>query len=399
MPNRLWDNMKKKITLLIPAMLDFHFPLLKYAFCSGNYDAVILDYSENIAEVGLRYSHNDLCYPVILIIGQMITALKSGKYDMNETAFMIPQAGDACRGSNYIFMIRKAMKRAGFGNVPVISLNFKGLEDENRLKINIGMIRRGLAAVMYGDILMILRNQIKAYEEIPGETDALCDKWTGILRDGIINGKLLSVRAMKRTFEEISLDFSKVKLTSSRKPLVGIAGELYVKYCHLGNQNICGFLEEEHCGYYINGFSWYLLYYLDTHLAENNSVMGIAYKAVMTYLESIQREMTLCIQSHGFVCLDEFSIFKEKASEFVSFGCNIADGWLIGGEIVNLYKSGIRKIACVQPFGCMPNHVFGKGIYSSLQRRLDGIMISSFDYDSGSAGVNADNRIRMLIDF
>lgn len=159
--------MKKKINLLIPAMLDFHFPLLKYAFCSGNYNAVILDYSENIAEIGLRYSHNDLCYPVILIIGQMITALKSGKYDMTETAFMIPQAGDACRGSNYIFMIRKAMKRAGFGNVPVISLNFKGLEDENRLKINIGMIRRGLAAVMYGDILMILRNQIEAYEEIP----------------------------------------------------------------------------------------------------------------------------------------------------------------------------------------------------------------------------------------
>lgn len=390
--------MKKKINLLIPAMLDFHFPLLKYAFCSGNYNAVILDYSKNIAEIGLRYSHNDLCYPVILIIGQMITALKSGKYDMTETAFMIPQAGDACRGSNYIFMIRKSMKRAGFGNVPVISLNFKGLEDENRLKINIGMIRRGLAAVMYGDILMILRNQIKAYEDIPGETDAICDKWTDILRDGIISGKLLSVRAMKRKFAEISSDYAKIKLKNNRKPLVGIAGELYVKYCHLGNQNLCNFLQEECCGCYINGFSWYLLYYLDTHLAEK-SVMGMAYKAVMNYLENIQKEMISCIHRHGFVCADEFSNFKEKASEFVSFGCNIADGWLIGGEIVNMYKLGIRKIACVQPFGCMPNHVFGKGIYSSLQRQLDGIMISSFDYDSGSAGVNANNRIRMLIDF
>lgn len=391
--------MKKKITLLIPAMLDFHFPLLQYAFCSGNYNAVILDYSENIAETGLKYSHNDLCYPVILIIGQMITALKSGKYDINETAFMIPQAGDACRGSNYIFMIRKAMKRAGFGSVPVISLNFKGLEDANRLKINIGMIRRGLAAVMYGDILMILCNQIKAYEENPGETDALCNKWINTLKNGIIGGELLSVRAIKRTFEKISSEFAKIKQKKNRKPIIGIAGELYVKYCRLGNQNICGFLLKEHCGCYINGFSWYLLYYLDTHLAENNSVLGMAYKVVMSYLENIQKEMTSCIQKHGFICADAFSIFKERSSEYVSFGCNIADGWLIGGEIVNMYKSGIRKIACVQPFGCMPNHVFGKGIYSSLQRRLDGIMISSFDYDSGSAGVNADNRIRMLIDF
>lgn len=390
--------MKKKINLLIPAMLDFHFPLLKYAFCSDNYNAIILDYNDNIAEIGLRYAHNDLCYPVILIIGQMITALKSGKYDINETAFMIPQAGDACRGSNYIFMIRKAMKRAGYGNIPIISLNFKGLEDENKLKINIGMIRRGLAAVMYGDILMILCNQIKAYEENPGETDTLCNKWINTLKNGIIGGELLSVRAMKRTFEEISSEFAKIKLKKNRKPIIGIAGELYVKYCHLGNQNICDFLLKEHCGCYINGFSWYLLYYLDTHLAENNSVMGMAYKAVMSYLERIQREMTLCIQKHDFICLDSFSIFKEKASKFVSFGCNIADGWLIGGEIVNMYKSGIRKIACVQPFGCMPNHVFGKGIYSSLQRRLNGIMISSFDYDSGSALVNADNRIRMLID-
>lgn len=390
--------MKKKITLLIPAMLDFHFPLLKYAFCSGNYNAVILDYSENIAETGLRYSHNDLCYPVILIIGQMITALKSGRYDMNSTAFMIPQAGDACRGSNYIFMIRKAMKRAGFGNVPVISLNFKGLEDENRLKINIGMIRRGLAAVMYGDILMILSNQIRAYEKIPGETDSVSGKWTEILKEGIINGTLLSPRKMKKKFAEIAADFSKIKLNKNRKPIIGIAGELYVKYCHSGNQNLCEFLKNEGCGCYINGFSWYLLYYLDTHLADNNSVMGMAYKTVMSYLESIQREMVACIRRHGFICSEEFSRFKETASEFVSFGCNIADGWLIGGEIVNMYKSGIRKIACVQPFGCMPNHVFGKGIYSYLQRRLDGIMISSFDYDSGSAGVNADNRIRMLID-
>jgi predicted nucleotide-binding protein (sugar kinase/HSP70/actin superfamily) len=392
------DNKRNsKLTVLIPAMLDFHFPLLKYAFCSDNYNAVILEYSKNIAKTGLEYSHNDLCYPVILIIGQMITALKSGDYDGQNIAFMIPQAGDACRGSNYIFMIRKAMKRAGFKDVPIISLNFKGLEDKNRLKINIGMIRRGLAAVMYGDILMILRNQIKANEKKIGETDILTDKWTEILKAGIINGKLLSANKMKETFEKIAFDFSKIEKRKNNKAVIGIVGELYVKYCHLGNHNLCSFFENEGCGFYINGFSWYLLYYLDTHLAEN-SIMGFAYKGVMNYLEKIQKSMTDSIKKYGFICSDEFKDFKKNSAEYVSFGCNIADGWLIGGEIVNMHKAGIRKVACVQPFGCMPNHVFGKGIYSSLQRRLDGIMISCFDYDSGSSGVNIDNRARMLID-
>lgn len=389
--------MKKKLTILIPAMLDFHFPLLKYAFCSSDYEAVILDNDENIASTGLKYLHNDLCYPVILIAGQFISALESGEYDESSTALMIPQAGDACRGSNYIHMIRKALKLAGFGHIPVISLNFKGLEKQNTLKISIGMVRRGLAAVMFGDILMILRNQICACEKNPGETEHKTAIWTQRLKQGLLSGRLLSGRAMKKTFYEIAEDFSKIETVKTQKSLIGIVGELYVKYCRLGNADICRYLENEGCGVYINGFSWYLLYYIDTHLSQSGLVIGAGYKGVMKYLENIQEAMTDALVKNGFYCCESFSRFKNNAAEYVSFGCDIADGWLIGAEIVNIYKSVCRKIACVQPFGCMPNHVFGKGIYSSLQRRLDGIMLSSIDFDSGSADVNLKNRLSMLI--
>ena len=388
--------MKEKMTILIPSMLDFHFPLLKYAFCSDDYNAVILENDRNIAYTGLKYLHNDLCYPVILITGQFISALKSGKYGKN-TALMIPQAGDACRGSNYIHMIRKALKASGFGNVPIISLNFMGLENENRLKINIGMIRRGLAAVMYGDILMILQNQIEVFEKNTGETAVMLKKWTDTLRTGLLDGSLLSASAMKRTFSEIAADFSEIETTQSNNTIIGIVGELYVKYCHLGNADICRFLKDEGCGTYINGFSWYLLYYLDTHLAKSGSIVGHGYKAVMKYLSKIQSAMVSALRENGFLCCDSFHEFKSYAADYVSFGCDIADGWLIGGEIANIHRNVTKRIACVQPFGCMPNHVFGKGIYSSLQRRIDDIMLSSIDFDSGSADVNLKNRLSMLI--
>lgn len=388
--------MKNKTTVLIPEMLDFHFPLLKHAFCSENYAPVILNNEENIADIGLKHLHNDLCYPVILISGQFISALKSGKYGKN-VALMIPQAGDACRGSNYIFMIRKALKSAGFEDIPIISLNFKGLEKGNRLKINIGMIRRALAAIMYGDILMILQNQLSAYEETSGETTKKVKKWMEILKNGIINSSMLSSSSMKKIFTEISDDFAEIKIKKSEKLIVGIVGELYVKYCHLGNGNICDFLNSEGCGCYINGFSWYLLYYLDTHLTSEGSIIGTGYKAVMKYVENLQQAMVKSIRKNNFLCCDSFIDFKENSGKYISFGCNIADGWLIGGEIVNIYKEITNKIACVQPFGCMPNHVFGKGIYSHLQRSLDNIILSSIDFDSGSADVNLKNRLSMLI--
>ena len=166
-----------KKTVLIPSMLDFHFPLLQYAFSSKLYNAVVLKNDDNVTNIGLRYSHNDLCYPAVLIIGQMISALQSGNYSLDDTILLIPQAGDACRGSNYIHMIRKALKNAGYEKVPIVSLNIKGLESDYHFSITIGMVRRAIAAIMYGDLLMFLKNQIQPYEEIELENQKYSGKW------------------------------------------------------------------------------------------------------------------------------------------------------------------------------------------------------------------------------
>lgn len=390
----------KKIrkTVLIPAMLDFHFPLLRYAFCSDNYEAVILSEDNNITNIGLEFSHNDLCYPCVLIIGQMISALQSGKYDISNTMLLIPQAGDACRGSNYIHMIRKALRKAGYGNIPIISLNFKGLEEENQFIVSIGMVRRAVAGIMYSDLLMLLKNQIEPYEENKGETQSYLDKWLAYLSAEIVKGQKLSFLSMKKTFARIAYDFGQIQRKNIHLRKVGIVGELYIKYCHLGNWNLEGFLREHSCEYMVNGFSWYILYYIDTHLTEENIVVGSAYKLALKYLGSLQKSMVKAIRNLGFKCIDDYKTFKENAERVAPFGVRVADGWLISCEVANLIKTGFSKILCIQPFGCMPNHVCGKGMYPSLQRKFQNAQIVSVDYDSSGSEVNVRNRVQMLLD-
>jgi predicted nucleotide-binding protein (sugar kinase/HSP70/actin superfamily) len=393
------EEQKNKYTMLIPAMLDAHFPLLRYAFDSPKYHAVILEEEENITNIGLRYTHNDLCYPAILIIGQMISALQSGKYDLKKTVLMIPQAGDACRGSNYIGMIRKALNRAGFSMVTVMSLNVKGLEKDQQVPMSVGMALRALAAVMYGDMLMILNNQITPYEVNQGETNQYVEKWTKALAEDLKQGRNLSPYAMKKTFRVMAEDFKKIPTEAKNVKKVGIVGELYIKYCRLGNWNMEQFLREQNCEYYVNGFSWYGLYYIHTHLTKESFIMGKAYMFAFKYIGNIQKNMVNAIREYGFYSMDEFEVFKKKAEGIVSSHCSIGDGWLIGAEVANHVKNGYQKVICVQPFGCLPNQVCGKGLYPSLQRKLKNAQLVSVDFDSSGTDVNVKNRIKLLLDF
>ena len=379
-------------------MLDFHFPLLQYAFCSKKYNAVILNNDKDITNIGLEFSHNDLCYPAVLIIGQMISALQSGDYDIDNTILLIPQAGDACRGSNYIHMIRKALRKAGYGNVPIVSLNVKGLENDNQFSVTIGMVMRAVATLMYGDILMLLKNQIEPYESEKGITQKYVDKWIAYLGDKIKKGRKLSYFSICKTLKIIASDFKKINRQPKNINKVGIVGELYIKYCRLGNWNLESFLKEQSCEYMVNGFSWYMLYYIDTHKSDENFAMRKLYDIALKYLCSLQKSMVKGLHKEGFNCIDEFNNFKHNAEGKISFGYQIADGWLIGCEIANLIHIGYKKILCAQPFGCMPNHVCGKGIYPHLQREFPEAHIVSVDYDSSGSAVNVTNRIRMLID-
>lgn len=388
-----------KKTVLIPSMLDDHFDLLRYAFSSDRYDPVILDIEDNITSVGLTYSNNDLCYPCILIIGQMISALKSGKYDLNNTILMIPQAGDACRASNYICMIRKALIKAGYGNIHVASLNFKGLEKNSQFVVTLGMIKRAVPAIIYGDLLMILKNQVKPYEKNIGDTEKMVLKWIDILKESIICGKKISKKYIFINIEKIVCDFKSIPKRNIKLKKVGIVGELYIKYCHLGNWDAVRYLESQGCEVMVNGFSWYILYYIETHLIDETFFIQCLFRIILKYFGGIQKNMVDILHSHGFECIDDYYNFKKNGEKICPFKLRVADGWLISCEMCNLIKSGYNRVLCAQPFGCMANHVCGKGIYPFIQHNFKDARIVSVDYDSSGSKVNIRNRIRLLIDF
>lgn len=392
------DEDREKYIMLIPAMLDAHFPLLQYAFYSKNYHPIILENEEKITDIGLQYVNNDMCYPAILNIGQMVGALQSGKYDTKRTVLLMPQAGDACRGSNYTSILRRAVAAAGYKEVRVLSLNAKGLEKNQQVELTFGMVWRALFGLFYGDILMLLINQVKPYEVEKGATDTCYMKWQGILAEELKCGKHLTLGWMEHNFHRMAEDFAAIKRTAEKKQKIGIVGELYTKYCHLGNWNLEQFLAEEECEYYINGLSWYVLYYIDTHLTTEGAFMGKCYQIGLKFIGGLQKKMIAALRKNGFYCVDEFAKVKKQAEGYVCFDCTIGDGWLIGAEAVAHIKGGYRKVIAVQPFDCMPNHVCGRGLYPSLARKLPEGHIVSVDLDSSGSSLNVRNRIKMLID-
>lgn len=393
------DELREKYIMLIPAMLDAHFPLLKYAFFSRNYHPVILENEEGITDIGLKYVNNDMCYPAILNIGQLIGALQSGLYDLNRTVLLMPQAGDACRGSNYTSVLRRAVKNAGFPQVRVLSLNVKGLEKEQQVKIEASMVWRALFAVFYGDLLMILSNQVRPYELHSGDTDACLKKWTEYFAEDLRTGKHLCLSRLKKNMETATEDFAAIPRQKKKIPKLGIVGEVYVKYCHLGNWNLCQFLREENCEYYVNGVTWYVLYYIDTHMMTEGTIMRKGYQIAARLLEGIQQNMVRILRKHGFYVMDEFSVFKKNAEGVVNYNCAVGDGWLIGAEAVNHIQNGYQGVIAVQPFGCMPNHISGRGLYPSIQRRYPEAQLVSVDYDSSGSPLNVRNRIKFVLDY
>ena len=389
--------MKQKQILLIPALLDAHFPLMKYAFYTRQYHPVILNNRRGVTETGLRYVHNDMCYPCILNVGQMLCALGSGRFNPAETKLLMPSVGDACRGSNYTEVLRKAVRKAGYCNTRVLTMNLRHIDEENQLGITPKMVWRALFALFYGDLLLMLVQQVRPYEVTPGETEKCRDKWFRLLGDELRSFKNLRPWLMLRRFDEITADFAAIPRKNIRKQRIAIVGELYTKYCALGNWDMVRYLEKTGCESYTNGLSWYVLYYIDSHLSLSSPPEAAGYRAVGAFLQAIQRRMTDAVQQAGFFTLPPLSILKKEVGGKVSFGAAIGDGWLIGAESAGYILNGCKKVLAIQPFGCMPNHVSGRGLYAALQRRCGGHIVS-IDVDSSGTRVNAYNRARMLID-
>lgn len=392
------DSWNEKYILLIPAMLDAHFPLIKYAFYSKDYHPVILENEDSITDVGLRYVNNDMCYPIVLNAGQMIDALQSGKYDVSKVRLLMPTAGDACRGANYLHVLRQAVINAGFNQTKILSLNVKGLEKDCQMKLHPYMVWRALFGLFYGDILMLLLNQTRPNEVKCGQAQRLWEKWVRTLAEDLKQGRHLTIGHMKRNFERIARSFAKIKLSDKRKQRVGIVGELYIKYCHLGNWDMIKFLENNGCESHTNGLSWYAMYYMDSHLTEDMTFESLLYKAGLKFFGSIQKSMIDALKKYGFYTMEDFFTMKREAEGYVSWGYKTGDGWLIGAEITGHILHDCRKVLAVQPFGCMPNHTCGRGLYPSLQKKLPQGMIVSCDVDSSGSKLNVYNRARMLVD-
>ncbi|MCI8910214.1 MAG: hypothetical protein HFG09_06000 [Oscillibacter sp.] len=388
-------------TLLIPALLDVHWPLLRWVFATPEWEPVILEHNRaQVEDAGLRNTHNDLCYPFVLITGQVLRALRSGAYDLARTGVLISQTGDGCRGSCLIRLLRPVLDREGFAQVPLLSLNTRGLEPASAFPITPGMAPRALAAAFWGDALLLLGNQVRPLEKRPGETDALVRDWQARLSRSLEAGRGLSLHAVLRRCREMAQDFRSLE-TDGERPIqeVALVGDIYSKYCSLGNWNLTEYLERRGCRVWVNGLTWYALYYLDSHLELGPAPMRLGGKTLAALGGPMQRRFIRVLREAGFTVLPPYPALK--ALERAKLGgsrCALGSGWLLAAEAAGWVETGCRKVLSALPFQCLPGHIYGRGRYAALQRQLPGSLIVGVDYDAGLRDVTVESRVRMLVD-
>lgn len=397
-------DMKDTHTILIPQMAPLHFYILAKVFEQEGYHTELLQNNgPQVIEEGLKYIHNDICYPALLVVGQFIDALKSGKYDVDKTALIITQTGGGCRASNYIHLLRKALVKANFNQVPVISLNFSGLETGSAFKYTIPMLRKALATVFYGDLLLNLSNQIQPYENSKGETVALVRYWQDKIVDNFSQGKSYSKKDMKETFNAIAFDFSRVPITKIPKVQVGIVGEIYVKFSPLGNNHLEDFLLKENCEVNMPGLMSFIQYCVvngveTIKLYGGSSTVKKAFQIALEFIETREKIMYDAIRRHTiFKPPVLFREVYQGVDGFIGYGAKMGEGWLLTAEMIELVKSGCENIVCAQPFGCLPNHIVGKAMISKIRSVYPQANITPIDYDPSATKVNQENRIKLML--
>ena len=396
--------MAKEYTILIPMMCPIHFTLLKNVLINSKYRVELLENAgHSVVEEGLKYVHNDTCYPALLVIGQMIDALKSGKYDVHKTALIITQTGGGCRASNYIYLLRKALKKADLDFVPVISLNFSGLDSQPGFKITLNMLRKMLAALLYGDLLMDLSNQTKAYEVNDGEAMRLVDEWISKLSSLFKENKGYKAKDLEKYMVMITKDFAKIKLKRIPKVKVGIVGEIYIKYSSLGNNNLEDFLKSQDAEVRVPGIMGFILYSIyntieDEKLYDIKGLKTKLFKIAYRYMLNKEKMMNRIIKENSdFMVSEGFEALIEKAEKVIGLGTKMGEGWLLTGEIMELVDSGFKNVICTQPFGCLPNHIVGKGMVRKIKEYESDANIVAIDYDPSATSVNQENRIKLML--
>ena len=398
-------EMKKDYTILLPTMLPMHFRLMARVLCSYGYKAELLENTDRkVIESGLKYVHNDTCYPASLIIGQFISALQSGRYDVNKTALLLTQTGGGCRASNYIPLLRKALKKAGLAQVPVISLNISGLEKNPGFKLSFGFDKRLLYAVYYGDLLMSLTNQCRPYEKRTGMVAANTAAWVDKLADQLGEGKRVNYKQVRATYAEILRDYNaKFPRPAVRKPRVGIVGEIFVKFSPLGNNDLENFLVAEGAETVMAGLLDFLMYsvntaVVDTRLYGMKKWRGRLMKWAYDYLHNKQLDfITLYRENSTFTPPTDFEHTRAKIKGYINEGVQMGEGWLLTAEMLELIDSGVCNVVCTQPFGCLPNHIVGKGMMKVIKEKHPGVNLVAIDYDSSASRINQENRLKLML--
>ena len=397
-------EMKKDYKILIPTMLPRHLKMIASLLRVYGYDAELLENSgRDVIETGLKYVHNDTCYPATLVVGQFINALQSGKYDVHKTALFFTQTGGGCRASNYISLIRKALKKAGYGYMPVISLNFVGMEKNSGFKITVPMARRMLYAVLYGDVIMTLTNQAKAMEIHHGDAEAKADYWTEKLVEELGRPGLISYSSIKKNYREMVKDFSSISMTKESRIKVGIVGEIYVKFSPLANRNLENYLISEGAAPELAGLLDFLLFYVYGRIIEHDMyrnhkksipLLKIAYKVFLRKQKDI---INIIKEESDFEAPTPFDHTVELVKPYISLGVKMGEGWLLVAEMIEHIDNGINNIICTPPFGCLPNHIVGKGVMKIVKEKNPGVNIIAIDYDASASEINQQNRIKLLL--
>lgn len=397
-------DMKRTHKLLIPNMAPIHFGLMLEVMRDYGYNAEVLqNNSAAVAQEGLKYVHNDTCYPALLVIGQFIDALKSGKYDLDHTALLITQTGGGCRASNYIHLLRKALVKAGFPQVPVASLNFSGLEKDSGFQLTLPLLRGIMASVFYGDAMMSLANQTRPYENIAGDADAMIAAWTRRLARQFDAKRGMSKRDMARNFSAMAADFATIPVTRTPKVKVGVVGEIYVKYSPLGNNELEKFLHEQDCEVNLPSLMGFVQYCVANtsetiRLYGGNPLVAAVADMLMKYLDT--REQLLCnaiSAQPDFHAPTRFLETMGMADGVIGYGNKMGEGWLLTAEMMELQSTGFENIVCAQPFGCLPNHICGKGMINKIRAIYPHANITPIDYDPGATRVNQENRIKLML--
>ena len=346
-------QMKKEYTILMPNMAPIHFKILEKVFNYYGYKSDLLDTTgPEIAQTGLKYVHNDTCYPALLVIGQFINALQSGKYDVH--------------------------------------------------KVALPLIRRFVGGLVYGDQLMLLSNQTKPYEVNKGESMALVDEWTGKISDMLIKGKGYTLEEIDETLDKITKSFTKIELNKVPKVKVGIVGEIYVKYSKMANNGLEDFLADQDCEVCVPGLMGFASFKVDNRIEDYKMFGGsrVKYKfcsMLLNYLTKLEGLMVDAAEKYGFVPPHRYAHTKELVNGVIGYGSKMGEGWLLTAEMIELADTGYENIVCTQPFGCLPNHINGKGAIRKIKEIRPNANIVTIDYDPGAPKVNQENRIKLML--